>query len=140
MRKSLSKNLAKLGKNEYFNHNVAVKNDLRDYENKKVLFTFKEYIHSQCEIHNLQKQESKNLTETLKKINHTEARDLRQGQVSGITCKSIINAGDYASLFSGLTKDIDLLEIYYSGTGRIIGYLTENIFYITSVLKKHRKY
>jgi len=117
---------------------VAVSDALKDYENRRVVFSFEAYNNNQCEIANLDKIEAKKLTKELKKISTVASKYFRHQSSSGIACKPIFNSGSYSSLFNNIPEDIELLEVDYSGTGRVFGYLVNNIFNIVAIGKKHR--
>ena len=120
---------------------VAISDEIKEYENKEVVFSFSPYNQNQCEIHTLQKPDAKKLTKELKNISKTLLRHFKnQGSGgSNIACKPIHNSGSYTVLFESLPPDIDeILEIDYSGSGRIFGFLIDNIFNIVTIGKKHR--
>ena len=117
---------------------VAVSENVKDFENKKVVFSFEDYNQNQCEIANLDKKDAKKLTTELKKASLVLAKHIRHQQSSGIACKPISNSGNYGALFGALSPDIEILEIDYSGAGRIFGYLVHNIFSVVAINKKHR--
>jgi hypothetical protein len=135
----LPKTIAKLEQDHgKISPEVAVSNTLKDYENRRVTFSFEIYNNSQCEVAKLDKKESKKLTKELKKISSTKTRHFRHQNTSGIACKPIGNSGNYTVLFDGIKDDIEVLEIDYSGAGRVFGYLVNNIFNIVAIGKKHR--
>lgn len=117
---------------------VAVSDALEDYENRRVVFSFEVYNSNQCRIGSIDKAEAKKLTKELKKISSTPTKHFRHQGASGIACKSVHNSGNYAVLFNNVPEDIDLLEIDYSGTGRVFGYIVNNIFNIVTIGKEHR--
>jgi len=125
------------GDNKKLSPGVAVSEAVTDYENKSVVFNFGKYNQSQCEIHKLEKREAKKLTRELAKINRTKTKHLLCQDKSGIACKQIYNSGDYTLLFQNLPKDVKLLQIDYSDSGRIFGYLSESIFNLVAIKKKH---
>lgn len=118
---------------------VALSDKILDYENKKIVFTFLPYKYSQCEIVDLQKNEAKRLTEKLKEVNKTIAKVLLFSKASGLNCKPTYKSGQYACLYVDLPSDAEILEINYTDTGRIFGYLVENIFNIVAIKRKHLK-
>jgi hypothetical protein len=117
---------------------VAVSNLVKDFENKKVTFSFEPYNNNQCEIANIDKKEAKKLTGELKKMSLTLQKHFRHQTASGIACKAIHNSGNYSVLFTDVPPDVELLEVDYSGPGRIFGYLVHNIFNVVAIGKKHR--
>ena len=116
---------------------VAVSEQIPEYESDKIVFSFVPYKQSQCEIYKLEKTEAKKLTERLRRINQTLTKNILCQQISGIPCKSVGRGGSYVSLFEDLPPDVQLLEVDYTGTGRIFGYLSDNIFNIVSIKRDH---
>ncbi len=117
---------------------VAVSDALKDYENKRVVFSFEIYNNNQCEIAKLDKTEAKKLTKELKKISTTLTKHFGHQSTSGIACKPISNSGNYSVLFDGIPEDTEMLEVDYSGAGRVFGYVVNNIFNIVAIGKNHR--
>jgi|SRR3989338_277403 len=118
---------------------LAVSPTLKDYDNDKVVLSFEPYNQNCCEIFSLQKPDAKKLTGELKKITRTLKKHFLSQSSSGVACKPIKGSGNYAPLFNGLQKDVELLEVDYTGTGRIFGYLTRNIFNVVAIKVKHIK-
>ncbi len=118
---------------------VAISDALKDYENKRVVFSFEIYNCNQCEIAKLDKTEAKKLTKELKKISSTLTKHFRHQDTSCIACKPIHNSGSYSVLFDGIPEDTDMLEVDYSGAGRVFGYIVNNIFNIVAIGKKHKQ-
>lgn len=117
---------------------VAVSDALKDYENQRVVFSFDVYNNNQCRIGSIDKTEAKKLSKELKKISSTLTKHFRHQQTSGIACKPIYNSGNYSVLFTDVPEDIELLEVDYSGAGRVFGYMVNNIFSIVAIGKEHR--
>lgn len=117
---------------------VAVSDALKDYENKRVVFSFEVYNNNQCRIGSIDKTEAKKLTKEFKKISATLTKHFRHQSTSGIACKPVYNSGNYAVLFNEVPEDIELLEVDYSGAGRVFGYMVNNIFSIVAIGKEHR--
>lgn len=117
---------------------VAVSDALKDYENKRVVFSFEIYNSSQCEISKLDNVEAKKLTKELKKISSTLTKHFRHQSTSSIACKPIKKSGKYTVLFDGIQDDNEMLEVDFSGTGRVFGYIVNNIFNIVAIGKVHR--
>ncbi len=117
---------------------VAVSSAVRDYDNQKVVLSFEPYKQNQCRIHKLQKTEVKHLTNELKKISATLTKHFRNQQVSRIACKPVHRSGEYGVLFDNLPQDVDeILEVDYTGAGRIFGFLLQNTFNVVVVAKEH---
>jgi len=117
---------------------VAISNTLEDYENKRVVFSFEIYNKNQCEISKLTSTEAKKLTKELKKISNTLKKHFRNQSTSGIACKPVGKSGNYEVLFAEVQNDTEMLEIDYSGTGRVFGHIVNNIFNIVAICKIHR--
>lgn len=135
----LPSEIANLGaEQDKFSPEVAVSDSITDYENQMVVFSFETYNNNQCEIASIDKKEAKKLTKELKKISTTLTKHLRHQQTSGIACKLISNSGNYSVLFTDVPEDTDLLEVDYSGKGRVFGYMVNNVFSIVAISKQHR--
>lgn len=117
---------------------AAVSAAVRDFDNEKVVLSFEPYKQNQCRIYKLQKPEAKHLTSELKKISATLTKHFRNQQVSRIACKPVHRNGEYATLFNSLPPDVDeILEVDYTGAGRIFGFLLENTFNVVAVAREH---
>ncbi|MDO8740003.1 MAG: hypothetical protein Q7J54_00320 [Candidatus Woesearchaeota archaeon] len=117
---------------------VAVSDALKDYENERVTFSFEPYNSNQCRLGKLDNTEAKKLTRELKKISLTMTKHFRHQNASSIACKPVHNSGNYSVLFVDIPEDAELLEVDYSGTGRIFGFMVESIFNVVAVGKEHR--
>lgn len=113
---------------------IAISERLEDYENKKVVLSFEPYNQSQCQLYKLEKPDTKKLTSELKNISQTTTKKLRYNYPK---CKPVHNSNQYSILFNGLPKDAEVLEVDYSGPGRIFGFLVENIFNVIAIVKVH---
>jgi len=117
---------------------VAVSPAVRDYDNQKVVLSFWAYKQNQCQLHKLDKPEVKHLTSELKKISGTLTKHFKHQRSSGIACKPIHKKSDeYAILFNNLPADAEVLEIDYTDTGRIFGFLVQNVFNVVTIAKEH---
>jgi hypothetical protein len=128
-------------KSDLLSPEVAVSDNIKEYENKEIVFSFGPYNQNQCELHTIQKPEAKKLTKELKAISKTLLKHFRnQGSGgSNIACKPIHNSGNYSVLFESLPPDIDeIMQIDYSSAGRIFGFLINNIFNVVTIGKKHK--
>lgn len=117
---------------------VAVSDALKDFENERVTFSFEPYNSNQCELSKIDKAEAKKLAKELRKISTTLTKHFRHQHVSSIACKSLSNSGNYSVLFDGLPEDTELLEVDYSGAGRIFGFMVESIFNVVAIAKVHK--
>ncbi len=136
--KGISSNVADLVETEFIPSTAAVSKELEDYENKKITFSFKMYNSSQCGIGSIDKKEAKKLTKKLKNMSAVLTKHFRHQDSSNIACKPVHNSNNYSVLFTDLSEDTDLLEVDYSGPGRIFGYLVHNIFNIVAIAKIHK--
>lgn len=127
------------GRTQHLSPKVAISKDIPESSDKKVVFTFIQYNHSQCEIADFQKKEPKKLTQKLGEVNKIIAKQLLFSKGAGISCKPVSKSGQYECLFESLPPDVNLLEINYTDTGRIFGYLIDNVFNIIVIKRKHLK-
>jgi hypothetical protein len=88
--------------------------------------------HSQ--ISEMQKEAAKSLIHTLFQINTATKSDAQQ---SGLIRDKIANQNEYAFLYSGLSPDVEILEVQYCGTGRIFGFFTQTTFNVVCVRTVH---
>jgi hypothetical protein len=116
---------------------IAVSEDIKEYDNHKVALSFETYNQGCCEISKIEKQDAKKLTSELRKMTSTQRKHFLSQCTSGIACKPIKESGNYAPLFTGLQRDVELLEIDYTATGRIFGFLVKNIFNVVAIKVKH---
>lgn len=123
----------------YLQDVVAISSRIKDFENKRVAFSFKSYDQNKCQLKDLDKRDAKELTQTLGKASALTSKELL-GCSNGVKCTPVINAGNYAVLFNHLPKDVELREIHYSDAGRVFGHIVENLFFVTTITKKHIKY
>ncbi len=117
---------------------VAVSDSIRDYDNEMVTFSFEPYNNNQCRLGKLDTKEAKKITKELKKISLTQTKHFKHQSSSSIACKPIYNSGNYSVLFTGVPKDAEVLEVDYSGAGRIFGFLVESVFNIIAIGKEHK--
>jgi len=116
---------------------AAVSPAIRDYDNQKVVLSFWAYKQNQCQLHKLDKSEAKHLTSELKKISSALTKHFKHQQSSRIACKPVNKNSEYAILFNNLPPDADLLEVDYTGAGRIFGFLVQNVFNVVTIAKEH---
>ena len=105
-----------------------------EYEDQKIVFGFEKYNQSECEVYSMDKKDVKSLTAKLIEISKTSIKNFRQ---SGF-CSAIKNEGNYTSLFTSMPKGARVVEVKYSGAGRIFGYMVRNIFSVVAICKKHK--
>ena len=114
---------------------VASVTEVEDVGEKKVVFSFSRYNIGQCEIHNLDKTESKQLLDKLREISNMTVMQFNRSYIRDV----VKRGGDYAGLFDTVPEDSGtLLEIKYSKTGRMFGYLVQHVFGVVAVCKRHK--
>lgn len=111
---------------------------LSEHLGEKFKLIFQYYNHSECEMISMTKDEMKRVINTFTKITKHD-----QNSISKICRpKSVKRAGvgsSYANLFNGLPDDFDsLLEVDFTGTGRVFIYPYKNMCCVIAVDKKHR--
>jgi hypothetical protein len=127
---------------------VAVQPSLPDnmssLDGSEYQLIFQNYNNKECELHNLTAADAKALVgkfATITKFNSTTIKS------SNLIRDKIEPTGDYKSLYAGLEQDIELREIKFHNTGRIVAYLIDNHMYgehasnyccIVAVLTHHR--
>lgn len=127
--------------------NVARSPSLPDYlDGKNYQLIFEEYNHRECEIPSLDNKSTKALIGKLNEITRVNSRSIAS---TTLIRDRVIDSGDYASLFRNLEADIDLFEIKYAGSGRIICYFIDewthsdktvsNYCCIVAILRQHRR-
>lgn len=106
---------------------------------------FERYNHKESELHNLDAKDFKAFIEKLNTITKQNSRTISS---TTLIRDKLNNSGDYASLYNGLEDDIELIEIQYKDTGRIICYFINEYYHsetpcsyccIVAVLKRHRR-
>lgn len=107
---------------------------------------FERYNHKDCEIPDLDNKDAKALVGKFNEITRVNNRSIAG---TNLVKHKVKNEGDYTSLFKGLEDDIELYEVQYAGTGRIICYFinqyphnnetTSNYCCVIAILKKHRR-
>ncbi len=116
---------------------AAISPSVRDFERQKVVISFEAYKQSHCRLHKLDKPEAKHLTSELRKMTSTVEQHFRHQHMSRIACKQVHKGGEYSPLFTDLPEDAELLEVDYTGPGRIFGFLVENVFNVVTIAKEH---
>ena len=103
-------------------------------EERKMVFSFEQYNASQCEIGDLTKQEVGRLTSKLQSISGYTMREFNRSHVRDRVQK----VGKYAPLYNTVPEGSKVVEIRYSDSGRIFGYIAQNVFAIVAICKKHK--
>lgn len=107
-----------------------------DHGDKYVVFKFKHYNSSCCEIAGFNRNDAKQFTKTLGEVNQFLAADLLpKGKA-----RHVKDAGHYEVLHNKLPPDVRLVEIDYTDVGRIFGFLVNNEFNVVAVRRKHTRY
>lgn len=103
---------------------------------KKFVLKFDELNGNCCNFSQIDQAKARGIIEKFKQI--TQATPNSLGQTRLIR-DSVNNTGQYQSLFTNLSPDVNKLqEIEISGGGRIFSYMRENYFYIVSIETHHR--
>lgn len=106
---------------------------------------FLNYNNKECELHKLDKDDAKALIKKFATITSLNSMTIKR---SSLIRDKIEPTGAYKSLYVGLEQDVELREIKFHDTGRIIVYLIDNHMYgehassyccVVAVLKQHRK-
>lgn len=110
---------------------VAINSRLTDfYKQENYMLNFFHYNHNQCELKLVQ-----DFKPLIGKFNY-----VIQTNPFNLNIRSpVYNSGHYTSLFSGLPPDVDLEEMKFADTGRVIFFRIKNHFCIVSVLARHRR-
>ena len=103
-------------------------------EERKMVFSFARYDENQCEIYNLTKPETKQLIIKLQSISKCTVMDFNKSYVRD----QVKEVGNYAHLYKTVPEGSKVVEIQYSGSGRIFGYISQNVFAVVAVCKKHK--
>lgn len=114
-----------------------------DIENKPYSLSFSKYNERMCQVPDgLDKKQRKDALTLIKKIGTTIFSESDLSRL-GPSIRHIVNAGDYADLFRGLHKDVDLKEVKLSNSydeeGRLFFYTleSEKMFYFVSIRGTH---
>ena len=86
------------------------------------------------QISEIQKEAAKSLVLKLLELNTTTKAAAQQ---SGLIRDKLSGDGEYAFLYAGLSPDVEMLEIQFSGTGRIFGFFTQSTFNVVCVRTLH---
>ena len=145
MKKSFNKistEVSKLHKQPFISEKVAnIPGQASDFEDQKVVFSFKKYFCNQCELDKfIQSSDSKKIMTILQRASDVESKHLRYRKVSGIDVKPIYNSGNYKKLYDSLSEDEEIVEIVMGDTERIFGFMVRNVFNVLLFKKKHIKY
>lgn len=138
LRKQAQLNKKGLGENNIPTTVANIPNELREHYGDKYRLIFEYYNHNRCELANLHKTDMKqviNLFSRVTKHDQTTISKLcRPDPVKRTT------SGSYASLFNGLPEDFDtLMEIDFTGSGRIFVHLTGHMCCVIAVAGVHKK-
>jgi hypothetical protein len=109
---------------------------LREHFGDKYKLIFEYYDHSVCDMTNLTKQDMKRAIESFTKItkrDHTNIKTICRPSPVKYT-----QSGNYAKYFKNIPPDFDLLmEVYFTGSGRIMVHLYQNFCCVIAVSGKH---
>jgi len=129
--------MAKMEKAEQIKSQVALFDERPDYDDKmreNFLFSFIHYKTKECEICKLDDKVAKRLIDKLKEINKTTKTKLSQ---TNLIRDKVEKLGPYKSPYNNLSPDIEIVEIQFSGTGRIFAHFIERYFCIVAIKREH---
>lgn len=122
--------------------NIPEINNYQSADNYRLIFDV--YNHNVCEIDKLNSSLAKAYINKLAMLAKFSPRTLPS---STLVRDKIENNGKYKDLFSGLNEDIDLVEVKYAATGRIVCFFLNEIMKdeqqcnyccIVTILAQHR--
>lgn len=105
---------------------------------------FQNYNNDDCELHKLDKADAKALVKKFAAITSFNSTSIKS---TNLVRDKVEPTGAYESLYKGLEPDIELREIKFHETGRIMAYFIDNHMYaeraasyccVVAVLTKHR--
>jgi hypothetical protein len=105
-----------------------------DPEQKIIAIHLRSGCLNHAQISQIQKEAAKSLVHKFFEINTTTKFAAQQ---SGLIRDKIPNQGEYAFLYTELSPDVEILEIQYSGTGRIFGFFTQSTFNVVGLRTIH---
>ncbi len=104
--------------------------------NKKIVFVFKDYLHSHCWLCNI--TQTKNLIDKLSHTSTIKRSEMRNNPFIKrvIPCE---NNNEYKSIFCNKFEqyESDFYEIICSDTNRVFWYFINNIFHIVLIKDRH---
>lgn len=109
------------------------KQESDDPEGKTFVISFDYLKQSECKLGGFNPGKASALVHCLKKITDCEVR-----RKAEIVRDKIDRNAPYASLFNGLTPDVDLFEIQFADDGRIFFFHVAEKFFIISIEDTHR--
>lgn len=116
---------------------VATNPEIKEFDtNNPFVLNFGDYQLSACEIDQLDRTKANKLIGKFQEATSLTPRTL---SASNFVRDDVINAGDYSSLYRGLSQDIQLKEAYLAGPGRLIFYFLNNTIYVRAILSTHRR-
>jgi hypothetical protein len=147
--RKLNKQVALLPENGEIPSSVATAPTLPDtlsyLDGRNYQLIFERYNHEECEIPQLDKTTAKALINKLNEITRVNNSSISS---THLLRHKVINQNDYSSLFSKLEDDVELYEVKYANTGRIMCYFINehphedetksNYCCIIAVLIRHR--
>ena len=134
---SIDRSVAEMEDSEQIRREVTIQEEMPDYNEslkENFLFSFVHYKSDQCGLKDLTGDSSGQLIRKLKNINKTTLSGLPN---SRLIKDNINNSGDYAILYRGLSKDVEIKEIAFSDSGRIFAYFVDRYVCIVSIKPNH---
>lgn len=105
-----------------------------DPEGKNISIHLKQKSLEHRQIDEIQKEAAKSLIRKFSEINATTKSHAQQ---SGLIRDKVGNSGKYAFLYKNLSPEVEILEVQYSGNGRIFGFFTQEIFNVVCIRTDH---
>jgi hypothetical protein len=105
-----------------------------DIEAQPISIHFRSSCLGNDQITEIQAEVAKLLVRKLLQLNTTTKAAAQQ---CGLIRDKVPNEGGYAFLYTGLSPDVEILEIQFSGTGRIFGFFTQSTYNVVCVRTHH---
>jgi len=105
-----------------------------DPEWKNISIHLKQKSLEHKQIDEIQKEAAKSLIHKFYEINTTTKAHAQQ---SGLIRDKIENSKKYEFLYKDLSPEVEILEVGYSGEGRIFGFFTQEIFNVVCIRTDH---
>lgn len=127
--------VVKLEKNRYIPNTAAQLPQNVDPEAKPFLISFKHYRDDLCQIENLVKNGARRALKNIRSIGKCYDRASLHEQ--NIDILPVGKPGAYATLYNGLSPDIEILEHKIQSTARLFYFIAGNHFFIRAITNTH---
>jgi hypothetical protein len=118
------------------NDKVALVENDEDESNPHFKISYKYYNSNLCEIKDLQGSSARKCLDKLKQFGQSNHKTLFE---NNIRPKKVHNAGNYRTLFSNLSGDVDLFEIDLGDASRLFYFIVGHLLHIVSIKNSHIK-